>query len=392
MTTAVLRTPICDLLGIDYPILLAGMGPTVGGQGSAATAPLVAAVSNAGGLGVLGGAGFGPDALREEIRQIRELTSRPFGVDLLLPANAYNAAAAADAGDWREQVPSETWQALARIRAQFNIPDVQAERPAGRAGRSWSVQDQIEVVFSERVPVFASGLGNPAPYVQRAQAAGIRVIALVGNVKNARRVAEGGVDIVVAQGTEAGGHTGRIGTLALVPQVVDAVAPTPVIAAGGIGDGRGLAAALALGAAGVWCGTAFLATREANIYDWQKRRIVDATEEDTRITRLYSGKTMRNVTNPLIEAWEASGAKALPMGLQGLLIADLIAGVRQSGQDELLMNAAGQISGMITQLRSAAEVVDAMVEGAVRVLRQDLAERVDAAPPVASATAPGADA
>jgi NAD(P)H-dependent flavin oxidoreductase YrpB (nitropropane dioxygenase family) len=254
------------------------------------------------------------------------------------------------------------------------------------------VQDQIEVIFAERVAVFASGLGNPAPYVQRAHAAGIRVIALVGNVKNARRVAEGGADIVVAQGTEAGGHTGRIGTLALVPQVVDAVAPTPVVAAGGIGDGRGLAAALALGAEGVWCGTAFLATQEANIYDWQKRRIVAASEEDTRITRLYSGKTMRNVTNPLIEAWEATGVKALPMGLQGLLIADLIAGIRRSGQDELLMNAAGQVAGLITELRTAAEVVDAIVDGAVRVLTGDLPERVTATPAPSPAARQGSHA
>ena len=388
MTNARLRTRICDLLGIEYPILLAGMGPTVGGQGSAATAPLVAAVSNAGGLGVLGGAGFSPDALREEIRRIRRMTNKPFGVDLLLPANAYSARAAAGTADWRDLVPEETWRALERIRERFEIPAVEAERPA-RSGRPWSVQDQIEVIFEEQAPVFASGLGNPAPYVARAHAAGIRVIALVGNVKNARRVAEGGADVVVAQGTEAGGHTGRIGTLALVPQVVDAVAPVPVVAAGGIGDGRGLAAALALGAFGVWCGTAFLATREANIYDWQKRRILEASEEDTRVTRLYSGKTMRNVTNPLIEAWEASGATALPMGLQGLLISDLIAGIRQSGQDELLMNAAGQVAGLITELRTAAQVVEAIVDGAARVLTEDLPERVAASGAIAAPRARG---
>ena len=391
MSSAKLRTGICDLLGIEYPVLLAGMGPTVGGQGSAATAPLVAAVSNAGGLGVLGGAGFAPDALRAEIGRIRSLTNRPFGVDVLLPANAYTARTTTEAGSWREQVPLETWQALEKIRHQFGIPAAQAPRQVP-TGRTWNVQDQIEVIFAERVPVFASGLGNPAPYVQRAHAAGIRVIALVGNVKNARRVAQGGADIVVAQGTEAGGHTGRVGTLALVPQVVDAVAPTPVVAAGGIGDGRGLAAALALGADGVWCGTAFLATREANIYDWQKRRIVEASEEDTRITRLYSGKTMRNVTNPLIEAWEASGVKALPMGLQGLLISDLIAGIRQSGQDELLMNAAGQVAGLITGLRPAAQVVDAIVDGAVRVLAEELPRRVTAAWAASPVAAPGVQA
>lgn len=375
MPKPALRTAICDMLGIEYPIMLAGMGPTVGGVGSAATAPLVAAVSNAGGLGVLGGAGFGPDALREEIGRIRSLTSKPFGVDVLLPANTAMVDPS-PADNWRDQVPAETWQAIDAIRRQLDIPEVSRQQPAAQAPRGWRVQDQIEVLFSEQVPVLASGLGNPAPYVQRAHAQGMRVIALVGNVKNARRVAAGGADIVVAQGTEAGGHTGRIGTMALLPQVVDAVAPIPVLAAGGIGDGRGLVAALAMGASGVWCGTAFLATREANIQEWQKQRILEATEEDTRITRLYSGKTMRNITNPLIEAWEASGAKALPMGMQGLLIAELVLGIRQSGKETLLMNAAGQISGLISELRPAAAVVDDMVQGARRVLSEDLPRRV----------------
>jgi NAD(P)H-dependent flavin oxidoreductase YrpB (nitropropane dioxygenase family) len=150
----------------------------------------------------------------------------------------------------------------------------------------------------------------------------------------------------------------------------------PVVAAGGIADGRGLAAALALGAQGVWCGTAFLATYEANIYDWQKQRIVNATEEDTAVTRLYSGKTMRNITNPLIQAWEALNVKALPMGLQGLLLSDLVAGIRQAGKDELLMNAAGQASGLIDTLRPAADVLQEMVDGAAGVLTERLPAEV----------------
>jgi nitronate monooxygenase len=382
MSRTVLRTPICEMLGIEYPVLLAGMGPTAGGgRGSAATAPLVAAVSNAGGLGVLGGAGFGPDALREEIRRIRSLTEKPFGVDLLMPSNAVRVESTnGGTADWRAQVPAEYWQAIGELKRQFGIPDVAAPPAAG--GMRWRVEDQVAVVLEERVPVLASGLGNPAPYVPRCRELGIKVIALVGNTKNARRVAEGGADIVVAQGTEAGGHTGRIGTMALVPQVVDAVAPTPVVAAGGIADGRGLAAALALGAQGVWCGTAFLATREANLYDWQKERIVNATEEDTAVTRLYSGKTMRNITNPLIQAWEALNIKALPMGMQGLLIADLVAGIRQAGKDELLMNAAGQAAGLISTLRPAGEVLQSMVDGAVEVLTGRLPASVKVAAPV----------
>jgi nitronate monooxygenase len=380
MGTYTLRTRICDLLGIEYPILLAGMGPTAGGgRGSAATAELVAAVSNAGGLGVLGGAGFAPDALRAEIHRIREMTDKPFGVDLLFPSNAVRPVEAAQGGDPRALIPPEYWEIVKRLKEQFGLPDVRAERP--RELRTWRVEDQVEVVLEERVPVLASGLGNPAPYVPRCHELGIKVIALVGNTKNARRVAQGGVDIIVAQGTEAGGHTGRVGTMALVPQVVDAVAPIPVVAAGGIADGRGVAAALALGAEGVWCGTVFLATYEANLYDWQKQRILQATEEDTIVTRLYSGKTMRNITNPLAEAWEALGVKALPMGLQGLLVADLVASARAAGKDELLMNAAGQAAGMITRLRPAREVVEDLVRGAVEVLTQRLPAAVRAEAP-----------
>src|SRR5581483_10028139 len=255
-----LHTAICDILGIEYPVILAGMGPTAGrGGGAAATAPLVAAVSNAGGLGVLGGAGSTPEELREEIRKVRSLTDKPFGVDLLLPSNLVRPVSPSPAlpqrigegaTDWRAQIPQEYWDAINGLKAQFGIPEVQREGPAPGGG-AWRIEDQVQVVLDERVPVFASGLGNPAPYVPPCRDLGIKVIALVGNVKNARRVADSGADIVVAQGHEAGGHTGRIGTLALVPQVVDAVAPVPVVAAGGIGDGRGLAAALALGAHGV---------------------------------------------------------------------------------------------------------------------------------------------
>lgn len=387
MSRTVLRTQIGDMLNIEYPVLLAGMGPTAGGgRGSAATAPLVAAVSNAGGLGVLGGAGFGPDALREEIRRIRSLTEKPFGVDLLMPSNAVRVESTNGDGapDWRAQVPAEYWEAIGELKRQFGIPEVEAPRTAG--GARWRVEEQVEVVLDERVPVLASGLGNPAPYVPRCRELGIRVIALVGNTKNARRVSEGGVDIVVAQGTEAGGHTGRVGTMALVPQVVDTVAPTPVVAAGGIADGRGLAAALALGAQGIWCGTAFLATQEANIDDWQKARIVNATEEDTTVTRLYSGKTMRNITNPLIQAWEALSIKALPMGMQGLLIADLMAGIREAGKDELLMNAAGQAAGLISTLRPAGDVLQGMVEEAAAVLTERLPAEVKTTVAVAGRT------
>ncbi|MBK9613486.1 nitronate monooxygenase [Candidatus Amarobacter glycogenicus] len=385
MARPVLRTELCDTLGIEYPVILAGMGPVAGGiDGPVATSALVAAVSNAGGLGVLGGAGFSAERLRAEINKVRTMTDKPFGVDLLLPSNFMGGAAAGEMPrDPRDLIPKETTAGLKSIASNLGVQWQEAPRPAATAPRpsGGGMSDaQMEVVIEEKIAVFASGLGSPAPWIDRLKANGTKILCLVGNVKNAKRVAGIGADAVVAQGTEAGGHTGRIATFALVPQVIDAVAPTPVIAAGGIADGRGLAAALALGAVGVWCGTAFLVAEEANQPTTQKQRVLDAGDEDTKITRLYSGKTMRNINNPLIEAWESSGLQALPMGLQGLLIQDLVYSVRQSGREDLLMNAAGQASGMLTRIRPAADILHDMVAGAAEILGRTLPARVTAVP------------
>jgi NAD(P)H-dependent flavin oxidoreductase YrpB (nitropropane dioxygenase family) len=375
------------MLGIEYPVILAGMGPVAGGlTGPVATAPVVAAVSNAGGLGVIGGAGFSADRLREEINKVRSMTDKPFGVDLLLPSNYMGGAASGEMPrDPRELIPKDTADRLKKMATDLGLEWQEAPRPAATAvaerPRTGGMSDeQMEVVIEEKVAVFASGLGSPAAWIERLKANGTKVLCLVGNVKNAKRVAGIGADAVVAQGTEAGGHTGRIATLALVPQVIDAVAPTPVVAAGGVADGRSLAAVLAMGAIGAWCGTAFRVSEEANQPDLQKQRVLAAADEDTKITRLYSGKTMRNITNPLIEAWEASGIQALPMGLQGMLIQDLVYSARKAGREDLLMNAAGQASGMLTKIRPAADILHDMVEGAAEILGRDLARRITAVP------------
>jgi len=398
MARPVLRTPLCELLGIEFPIMLAGMGA---GSGGSALAELVAAVSEAGGLGVIGAAGLGPDQIHEQCEKVRKLTKKPFGVDILLPGNTAEAPAAVPpngggggnggvARSALDMLPSQYKDWVDSAISHFDLqpppppaprPDVApaasaAVGPAETRDRRSRELQQVEAIAQERVAVFASGLGNPAPYVKQFHEVGTKVVALVGNVKNAKRVADGGADVVVAQGYEAGGHTGRIGTFALVPQVVDAVAPTPVVAAGGVGDGRGVAAAIALGAQGVWVGTAFLATHEANVLPELKQRIVDANEEDTRVTRLYSGKTMRNINNPLIEYWEESGLQALPMGLQGVVSGRVTAAARVSGRPELTMNPAGQISGMLTRIRPAREVLEEMVEGAIRVLSELSSSRV----------------
>jgi len=385
MARPTLRTAFCDRVGIEYPVVLAGMGPVAGTGDPVATAELAAAVSNAGGLGVIGGVAYPPDVLRREIRKVRSLTDEPFGVDLLLSPNFLHLRGATPplAALKELRLPKAHVDAVERVAASLGIelkkapPDVEVMGSWVEPGKSWA-GSQIEVLLDEEVPVFASGLGTPGPFVDALRANGTTILSLVGNVRAARQVAADGADYVVAQGTEAGGHTGRIGTLALLPQVIEAVAPTPVIAAGGIAGGRALAGVLAIGAEAAWCGTAFLVADEANQPDLQKQRILDAAAEDTVVTRLYSGKTMRNITNPLIEAWEKEGLHSLPMGAQGLLIRDLEYSIREAGRHELLMNAAGQTAGMLTRKRPAAEILQEMVAEAAEILGAGLARRVRA--------------
>jgi NAD(P)H-dependent flavin oxidoreductase YrpB (nitropropane dioxygenase family) len=166
--------------------------------------------------------------------------------------------------------------------------------------------------------------------------------------------------------------------MALLPQVIDAVAPTPVCAAGGIGDGRGIASALAMGCDGVWVGTAFLVSREATWPDLLKQRILAATEEDTRVTRLYSGKTMRNINNPLIEYWESQKLDALPMGMQGIVSGEIMSAARNADKLELLMNPAGQISGMLNDSRPAKDILEEMVRDAAQIFAEGLKSRIQA--------------
>lgn len=309
------RTALTETLGIEYPIIQAGMG-------GVAMADLTAAVSNAGGLGVIGGAMLTADGLREEIRKVKDMTDKPFAVDLLL-----------------------------------------AEGMPGLA-------EQIEAVYEEGVPVFASGLGNPAPYAAEMHGRGMKIIAVVGNVRNARRCAEGGTDIIVAQGHEGGGHTGRIATLALVPQVVDAVKPLPVVAAGGIADGRGLVAALALGACGIWVGTRFVATQEAFSHLNYKNKIVESTEEGTVITKAFTGKTCRVIRNKYADDWLGREDEIKPFPFQLMVDGYKLDAAIGRGDTEIGFMPAGQISGLIHRLEKAEDVVRAFIEEADEVLAQ----------------------
>jgi len=381
MAKRTLRTPLCDLLDIEYPILSAGMGPSLIGEKTGAPVELVVAVSEAGGLGVLGGAGYTVDGMRDAIREIRKLTGRPFGVDVLLPA-ATVAAGDAPAASAREipladalnALPAAHREWLEKVKAELGLPDSDAVISGGTT--TSRPHAAIEVCIEEGVPLFCAGLGNPGFMVEAAHASGMKVLGIAGNAKNAGRIAQGGADLVVAQGHEAGGHTGRIGSVALWPQAIDAAAPTPVLAAGGIGDGRGLAAALAMGCIGVWVGTRFLASEEGGALGIQKQAIVNAGDEDTRRTTIYTGKTSRATYNRFHDLWEESGLEPLRFPVQVVLASAIVDMFNQAGNVDYVGPFAGQVSGLIHEVPPAGRIVADMVEQAVDILARKLPETV----------------
>jgi enoyl-[acyl-carrier protein] reductase II len=322
-----LRTPICDLFGIRHPIVLAGMG-------GVSLHKLVAAVSNAGGLGVIGAATLDAEGLRREIRSTRELTDRPFAVDLLAP-----------------------------------IPDM--------------IRPQMQVVFEENVRIFVAGLAVPQEFIREMHARGMIVVVMIGRVRHAVKSAEAGADVVAAQGTEAGGHTGEIGTMALVPQVVDAVR-IPVLAAGGIADGRQMVASLALGAQGVVIGTRFIATPEAQAAPSYRQAILHSGEADTIRTRCYTGKPARTIRNPYNEAWEGRTHEIQPFPMQVMHsvregVMDYMGNFGDANPDRHFMPA-GQGMGLIREIKPAAEVLADIVREAEDVLRSQVFSHDGASP------------
>ncbi|MFI5314742.1 MAG: NAD(P)H-dependent flavin oxidoreductase [Myxococcota bacterium] len=368
-----LHTQICDLLGIEVPIVLAGMG-------GASTPKLAAAVSNAGGLGILGAAGCQPDELRAWIAETRSLTDKPFGVDTLLPASVRRSKAEPGKGPSpMDQVPK--LQAFAREfmeKEGLVLPHASpaAPTPAREGGSRRAIfskdffEAQMEVVIEQHVPVYAAGLGDPGPWIDRLHKNGTVVMAVVGAVRHARKVAESRVDIIVAQGHDAGGHNSPIGTMALIPQVVDAVAPIPVLGAGGITDGRGVAAAIMLGAAGAWIGSAFLATDEAGIQDFQKQAIVDSNEENTVVSRSVTGKPARLIRSKWTQAFAESGLEALPMPFQSMVSGPVLLAGAIGRRGDIVPGFAGQGIGMIDAVRPARDVLRDIVAGAERALAE----------------------
>jgi NAD(P)H-dependent flavin oxidoreductase YrpB (nitropropane dioxygenase family) len=371
-----LHTRVCTLLGIAHPILLAGMG-------RCSTPELAAAVSNAGGLGVLGAAACGPNQLRAWIRRTRALTDRPFGVDTLLPASVRRGSAAG--GNAGGPTPEEMLPQHRRFAAEFlareglapvdaaTFDRVMDRDPADRDGpaplsRAF-FEAQMEVVIEERVPLYAAGLGNPEPWMDRLKANGTVVMCVVGATRHARQVVESGVDLIVAQGHDGGGHNSPIGTMALIPQVVDAVGGrVPVLGAGGIGDGRGVAAALMLGAEGAWIGTAFLATEEAGLSLPRKQALVAGSDEGTTVSRSLTGKPARMVKNRWAQAYVEAGIEPLPMPYQGMVAAPVAAAALAADRADIWGGYAGQGLGMIHGIRPAAAVLADIVAGAEREL------------------------
>ena len=334
-----LRTPLCDLLGLEVPILCAPMGPAI-------TSPeLAAAVSNAGGLGLVSFGADPPDLLRQAIRRLRELTDKPFGVNFIL---------------------------------------------------HFPIADAVAVCVEERVPVLSFFWGDPTPYVAQAHAAGCKVLDQVGSVAAAERAARAGVNAIIAQGFEAGGHVaGRVTTLALVPRVVDAVAPTPVIAAGGIADARGLVAALALGAEGVVLGTRLLATPEAYAHPVYKHKVLEASEEETVHTTLFGGgwpqAPHRVLRTAFVEQWLAEEARGSEQRSDEPVIGEATFAGRRvpvqrfmalpptadtTGDIEAMALLAGQSVGLVREITPAAELVRQLAEDARQIIEQRLSGMV----------------
>lgn len=324
-----LETPLCKLLGIKYPIILAGMARTSGG-------PLAAAVSNAGGLGVIGGLGYTPEQLQSIIDELKANLadpSLPFGVDLALPQIGGSA------------------------------------RKTNHDYTRGQLDALVDVTIKNGAKLFVSAVGvPPARVIERLHAANIMVMNMVGAPKHAIKALEAGVDIVAAQGTEGGGHTGDIASSILIPAVVDIAKRygAMVVAAGGIYDGRGLASSLMQGAQGVWVGTRFVASEEAGCSRLHKQAVVDASFQDTLRTLVISGRPLRVKLNDYIAQWEARPDEIKALTDQGVVPFEKD---MDEGKDVDMPFLMGQVAGIISDVKPARVIVEEMVGEAVEMLR-----------------------
>jgi len=351
------RTPLCELLGIEHPIV--GFTPSE---------HVAAAISRAGGMGVLGCVRFNDPAELDAVLDWMDANTdgRPYGVDVVMPARVPVEGATRDLD---AMIPQAHRDFVDRTLRDLGVPPLPDGTRAGDGVMGWLhsvARKHVEVALAHPARLIANALGPPPPdVIASAHERGMLVAALAGKAAHARDQVANGVDIVIAQGYEAGGHTGEIGSMVLIPEIVDAVgARVPVLAAGGIGCGRQVAAALALGAVGVWMGSAWLLTEEYALMTAPalQQALLAATSSDTVRSRIYSGKPARLLRNRWTAAWEQPGApEPLRMPLQNLLVAQAHQRLMHSGQPDVVPMPAGQIVGRITEVRPVADVIATLV-------------------------------
>ncbi len=361
-----MKTAFTDLVGVEHPLVGFNRSPAV-----------VAEVSRAGGLGVLAATAYRPDELDAQLTWIEErIGDRPYGVDLLIPAKLATGDPDDLIASLRAQIPGEHIRFVERLMERYGIP--QRDGRTSEAGEyvpavntdPGIVSDLLDVAFEHRIALIASALGTPPPYlVERGKEAGVTVAALVGKRIHAERQLAAGVDLLIAQGTEAGGHTGTIATMILTPEIVDVAGDVPVLAAGGIASGRQMAAALALGAAGVWCGSVWLSSEEDIAPASIKQKFLAATSSDTLRSATRTGKPARQLRSAWHDEWEQPAAPStLPMPLQALLVKpawDRIDEAAEAGNEraiELQSFYIGQVVGSFARLRPTAEITRELVE------------------------------
>ena len=356
-----MRTPLCDRLGIEYPII--GFTPSE---------HVAAAISKAGGLGVLGCVRFNDATELDGVLDWMDANTggKPYGVDIVMPAKIPTEGTQVDLD---KLIPEEHRAFVERTLAELGVPELpeETEQRAGVLGWLHSVaRSHVEVALKHPIKLIANALGSPpVDVIEQAHAHGVPVAALAGKAEHAVRHVDNGVDFVVAQGYEAGGHTGEIASMVLLPEIVDAVGDrAPVLAAGGIGSGRQVAAALALGASGAWMGSYWLATEEylrtmpGSVA--MQTALVNATSSDTVRTRIYTGKPARLLKTKWTEAWATPDApQPLPMPLQNLLVSPAHNRLHETNDPQLVSMPAGQIIGRIDRVRPVAEIMAELISG-----------------------------
>jgi NAD(P)H-dependent flavin oxidoreductase YrpB (nitropropane dioxygenase family) len=350
-----MRTAICEMFDIDVPIFAFSHCRDV-----------VVEASKAGGFGVLGASGFSPRQLEIELKWIDDhIGGRPYGVDVLIPSS-YEKMPRTGKIDVDKFIPRGTREWLDQVLTDHQVPplpEAEAEAVAREEASRLEIgieqaETLMDTAFNHPIKLAVSALGPPSRHiVQRAHSLGIKVCGLAGKVNHALRQKEAGVDFIVAQGTEAGGHTGEIASMVLVPQVVDALAPLPVVAAGGIARGRQMAAALALGAEGVWCGSVWLGTSQSELTPEMKRKLYQASSSDTVRARYLTGKPCRMLRSGWSQAWESPGApQPLMLPLQVALTTGARHRIERFKATDLMTYPVGQVVGQIDEERSVRQV------------------------------------